>query len=149
MDTPAADAFARITELARAAFDQVNFLTDFTPERSILRLSAVYGVYQVRVVELISQNTRQYRYYVLRGEFVKVRFDNSPDPRAIRLRYGRISAEHANEPVPHLHRADKTQLFLTEDMTFEAFVDWLKANIEPYSEEESNANPAFSPSITS
>jgi hypothetical protein len=35
--------------------------------------------------------------------------------------------------VPHLHRADKTQLFLTEEMTFEAFVDWLKANVKPLS----------------
>jgi hypothetical protein len=119
--------------LARATFDQVESSTDFTPERAILRLSAVFGEYHVLAAELISQDARQYRYYVLRGEFVEAGFDNSPDPRAIQLKYGRIGAEHANEPVPHLHRADKTQLFLTEEMTFEAFVDWLKANVKPLS----------------
>ena len=37
---------------------------------AILRLSATYGAYQVRVTELISPDARQYRYYVLSGEFV-------------------------------------------------------------------------------
>jgi hypothetical protein len=68
---------------------------------------------------------------LLRGDWVEAGFDNSPDPRAIRLKYGRFGAEHAGEAVPHLHREDKTQLFLTDEMTFEAFVDWLKANIVP------------------
>jgi len=75
----------------------------------------------------------QYRYYVVRGEWVgsKLASDNSrhPDPRAIRLKYGHIGADHAGEPVPHLQRADKTQLFLTDEVTFEASVDWLKANL--------------------
>lgn len=130
MDTTPAEAFARITALARATFEQVRFSADYTPERAILRLRASYGAYQVLVTELISKGTRHYRYYLLRGEWVEAGFDDSPDPRAIRLKYGRIGAEHAGEPVPHLHRADKTQLFLTDKMTFEAFVDWLKANIE-------------------
>ncbi len=138
MDTTPADAFARITTLARATFDQVESFADFTPARAILRLSATYGAYQVLVTELISQDARQYRYYVLRGEFVEAGFDNSPDPRVIRLKYGRIGAEHANEPVPHLHRADKTQLLLTKDMTFEAFMDWLKANIKPHDDKREN-----------
>lgn len=36
--------------------------------------------------------------------------------------------EHAGENVPHLHREDKTNLYLTEEMTFQGFVDWLKGN---------------------
>ena len=84
MDATPADAFARITTLARANFDQVKSLTDFTPERAVLRLSAAYGVYRVVVTELISQ------------------------------------------------------VFLTEDMTFEAFVDWLKANVKPHGKGESD-----------
>ena len=131
MDTPSANAFDRIEALARETFEQVKPSVDFTPERAILRLRAVYGAYQVLVTELLSEGVRQYRYYVLRGEWVEAGFDNSPDPRAIQLKYGRIGADHAGEPVPHLHRADKTQLFLTDEMTFEAFVDWLKANLAP------------------
>jgi hypothetical protein len=131
LDTTPADAFARIEALSRETLEQVESSTDFTPERAILRLRAVYGAYQVLVTELLGEGARQYRYYVLRGEWVEAGFDNSPDPRAIRLKYKHIGAEHAGEAVPHLHRADKTQLFLTDEMTFEAFVDWLKANIEP------------------
>jgi hypothetical protein len=113
-------------------FEQVKSSTDYTPERAILRLRACYGAYQVLVTELISESARQYRYYVLRGDWVEAGFDNSPDPRAIRLKYGHIGEEHTGESVPHLHRVDKTQLFLTDEITFEAFVEWLKANIKPH-----------------
>ena len=132
MDATPADTFARITALASAIFEQVEYSTDYTPERAILRLHASYGAYQVLVTELFSEGTRQYRYYLLRGEWVEAGFDNSADPRAIRLRYGHIGAEHAGELIPHLHRADKTQILLTDEMTFEAFVDWLKTNVKPY-----------------
>ncbi len=131
MDTTPADTFALIAALARETFEQVKYSTDHTPERAILRLRASYGTYQVFVTELISENARQYRYYVLRGDWVEAGFDNSPDPRAIRLKYGHIGEEHTGESVPHLHRADKTQLFLTDEITFKAFVAWLKANIKP------------------
>lgn len=58
------------------------------------------------ITELFSE-LRKYRYYVLRGDWVEAGFDNSPDPRAIRLKYGRIGKEYANEYIPHLHRDDK------------------------------------------
>ena len=115
---------------AQATFHKVEYSADYTPERAILRLRGTYGAYQVLVTELIGEGARQYRYYLLRGEWVEAGFDNTPDPRAIRLKYGRIGAEHAGEPVPHLHRVDKTQLLLTDEMTFEAFVEWLKANVK-------------------
>lgn len=37
--------------------------------------------------------------------------------------------EHTGELVPHAHRMDKSEIVLTEEMTFEKFVDWLKANL--------------------
>jgi hypothetical protein len=83
----------------------------------------------VFVTELISDEGRQYRYYVLRGDWVEAGFDNSPDPRAIRLKYGSIGQTHAGEPIPHLHRKNKAELFLTDEMSFIAFVHWLKANL--------------------
>ena len=133
MDAKAANHFAGIIALAQGAFEQVEHVADATLERAILRLQAKYGVYQVLIAELFSDGMRKYRYYVLRGDWVEAGFDNSPDPRAIRLKYGRIGEEHGGEYVPHLHRSDKSQLSLTEDMTFAAFVDWLKANIQPIS----------------
>jgi hypothetical protein len=104
---------------------------DTTPARAILRLQARYGPYRIVVTELLSDGLRKYSYYVLHGNWVEAGFDNSPDPRAIRLKYGQIGAEHAGEPVPHLHQQDKTELSLTAEMTFETFVDWVTATIQP------------------
>ena len=88
-------------------------------------------MYRIVVTELFSDDIRKYHYYVLRGEWVEAGFDNSPDPRALRLKYGRIRRAHAGEPVPHLQRHDKTELSLTEEMTFEAFVHWLQSTLQP------------------
>jgi hypothetical protein len=60
---------------------------------------------------------------------VEAGFDNSPDPRAIRLKYGKIGKDHAGEQVPHLHLEDKTRLLLTDEMTFTSFVAWFKTNL--------------------
>ena len=133
MDAKTANHFAGIIALAQGVFEQVEHVADTTPKRAILRLQAKYGVYRVLITELFSDGMRKYRYYVLRGDWVEAGFDNSPDPRAIRLKYGRIGENHGGEYVPHLHRNDKSQLSLTEDMTFAAFVDWLQANIQPIS----------------
>ena len=95
-----------------------------------MRIDAEYGKYKILVTELFSDGLRKYRYYVLHGDWVEAGFDNSPDPRAIRLKYGEIGKEHAGEPVPHLHLEDKTRLSLTEEMTFADFVRWLNGNLE-------------------
>ena len=130
MDTKTTDHFADIITFAQAAFQQVEYVVDATPKRAILRLQARYGPYRVLVTELFSGEVRKYRYYVLSGSRVEAGFDNSADPRAIRLKYGKIGKEHAGEYVPHLHQDDKTRLSLTEEMSFVAFVNWLKANIQ-------------------
>jgi len=130
LDKETARHFAEIIELARAVFTQVTYQIDATPERSILRMEAEYGRYQILVTELFSDGLRKYRYYVLDGNRVEAGFDNSPDPRAIRLKYGEIGQEHTGESIPHLHLEDKTVLSLTEEMTFQEFVSWLMKNVK-------------------
>lgn len=130
MDSETAEYFAGLITLAKATFTQVEYSTDVTPERAILRLQARYGRHRVFVTELVSQEIRKYRYYVLSGNWIEAGFDNSPDPRALRLKYGRVGEEYAGEAIPHLHREDKTQLFLTEGMTFPSFTHWLQGNIQ-------------------
>lgn len=110
-------------------FDQVAVEMDTTPERSILCLQADYGPYRVFATELFSDAARKYQYYVLRDAWVEAGVDNSPDPRAIRLKYGEIGKEHAGEPIPHLHLENKTRLSLTEETSFTSFVEWLKKNL--------------------
>ena len=129
MDEKTSRHFAEIIELAKSVFENVTYEVDATPDRSILRINAEYGKYVILVTELLSDGLRKYRYYVLRDNWVEAGFDNAPDPRAIRLKYGQIGEEHAGENIPHLHREDKTQLHLTEEMTFAGFVDWLNTNL--------------------
>ena len=102
---------------------------DTTPARAILRIQAQYGPYRVFITELIDAHTRKYRYYVLHGNNVEVGFDNSPDPRALRLKYGRIRETHVGEPIPRLHLVNKTHLELTEEISFTAFIDWLQQHL--------------------
>ncbi|HKZ43137.1 MAG TPA: hypothetical protein VI753_06005 [Anaerolineales bacterium] len=129
MDEKASRHFAEIIELAQSVFENVVYEIDTTPNRAILRIEAEYGEYQILVTELFSDGLRKYRYYVMRGNWVEAGFDNSPDPRAIRLKYGKIGKEHAGENIPHSHREDKTRLYLTEEMAFADFVRWLKSNL--------------------
>ena len=129
MDEKTSRHFTEIIELAVSVFGNIVYEIDETPDRSILRINAEYGKYQILVTELFSDGIRKYRYYVMRGNWVEAGFDNAPDPRALKLKYGKIGEEHAGENVPHLHREDKTQLYLTEEMTFAGFVDWLKSNL--------------------
>ena len=129
MDEKTSRHFAEIIKLAESVFENVVYEIDATPDRSILRIEAEYGKYQILVTELFSDGLRKYRYYMMRGDRVEAGFDNAPDPRAIRLKYEKIGEEHTGENVPHLHREDKTQLHLTEEMTFQDFVDWVKSNL--------------------
>jgi hypothetical protein len=133
LDAEIAAYFAEVIELARSAFEAVEYDIDATPQRSILRLQANYGTYRIIVTELFSQTVRKYRYYLIRGNYVEAGFDNSPDPRAIRLKYGSIQREYANEQIPHLHLVDKTDLILTNAMTFENFIEWIQDNQESFS----------------
>ena len=129
MDEKTSRHFAEIIELAQSVFENITYEIDATPDRSILRIEAEYGKYQILVTELFSDGLRKYRYYVLRVDWVEAGFDNAPDPRAINLKYGKIGEEHAGENIPHLHREDKTLLYITEEMTFADFVQWLKGNL--------------------
>ncbi len=125
MDTQTHHDFTRIVQQARAVFTDVTVVTDATPERAILSLQATCGSYRVFVTELRDATTRKYRYYVLKDAWVEAGFDNSPDPRALRLKYGRIG-DHAGELVPHLHRENKQHLELTGEMSMEKFVQWIR-----------------------
>lgn len=116
--------------LVRSRLDDVQVIEqDHAPERSILRLGARYVRFVVLITEIVTRELRKYRYYVLDGDRVVVGFDNAPDPRALRAKYGRIGQEHAGEMIPHLHLEDKTQLVLTEEMDCQAFLSWLTTHL--------------------
>ena len=129
MDAQTRNDFADIIRQAQSAFSEVEYTIDTTPERAILRLQGLYGTYRIFITELIDAQRRKYRYYVIEGERVEVGFDNSPDPRALRLKYGRIGTEHAGECIPHRHDQNKTRLELTGEMDVAQFITWIHANL--------------------
>ena len=129
METETTKYFDDLIKLAQSFFDEVEYEIDRSPERSILRITAEYGPYRVFIAELLTYLEREYRYYLLRGNWVEAGFDNSPDPHAIRLKYGKIGKEHVGEYVPHLHLEDKTRLELTDETTLFSFVTWIEENI--------------------
>jgi hypothetical protein len=55
-------------------------------------------------------------------------FDNSPDARALRLKYHKIG-QHAGELIPHCHRENKQHTELTDEMTMEMFVQWIREHV--------------------
>jgi phosphatidylserine/phosphatidylglycerophosphate/cardiolipin synthase-like enzyme len=125
LDAYPPNTFADIIEDAQAHFTQVVVDINATPQRAILQIRAYYGFYRIFITELIDAHRRQYRYYVLYDQYVEAGFDNSPDPRALRLKYGQIGSQHAGEHIPHLHRANKTELLLTDEIHFRDFMAWL------------------------
>jgi hypothetical protein len=129
LETHPGKDFSDIIRLAQTIFAQVVNEIDTSPMRAILRMQAQYGPYRIFVTELTDQNSRKYRYYVLREANIEAGFDNAPDPRALRLKYGQIGDEHVGELIPHLHRANKTELSLTNEMFFADFVAWLQQNL--------------------
>ncbi len=129
MDPEATDHFIRIAEQARALLENVVIATDTTPERSFLRLTAEYGSRRIVAKEIMTVGERRYSYYILRGSYVEAGFDNSPDPQAIRLKFGQIGYSYAQERVPHLHTENKQKLVLTDEIDFNSFLEWLIQNV--------------------
>jgi hypothetical protein len=61
LDEKTSRHFAEIIELAESVFENVIYEIDATPDRSILRIDAEYGKYQIFVTELFSAGIRKYR----------------------------------------------------------------------------------------
>lgn len=105
-------------------------LRDERPKRSLLELWGQWGSYRVRLYEIVGPSlTRKYAYYVLDNHRIIVGFDNAPDLRALRLKHGKRFAQHLQEPVPHRHGVDKTDIELTDEVTCEKFIEWVQKNL--------------------
>jgi hypothetical protein len=93
-----------------------------------LRVGGGHIVLSYQKIHLADGN-RRYAYYVLDvGNRLVQGFDNSPDIRAVKLRYGKDYHQHMHERVPHQHSAEDA-LILTESISFDAFIVWLKENL--------------------
>jgi SAM-dependent methyltransferase len=130
LDSGTRKDFSRLIALVKANFQQVRVTKeDETPQRSILELFCTYGRYAIRIYEIVSDVGRKYSYYVFDGDYIVAGFDNSADLTAIHLKYGRDYKFHRHELTPHLHTENKTKLELTDEMTCQDFIEWVKANL--------------------
>jgi hypothetical protein len=100
-----------------------------TSRRAILELRGIWERYTIRLVEIVTPDGREYRYYVFDGAYIVAGFNNHADLSAIRLRYGADWKQHRYEPISHLHLENKTKLELTEEMTCQQFLTWMELNL--------------------
>ena len=132
MDTGIAAHFDGLILLARAHLASVEVVRrDVTSRRAILELRGSWERYTIRLVEIVTPDGREYRYYVFDGTYIVAGFDNHADLSAIRLCYGADWKQHRYEPIPHLHLENKTKLELTEDMTCQQLLTWMELNLRP------------------
>jgi hypothetical protein len=131
MARPPGAALDTLIAKAQATLQNVRLVRrDERPARALIDLEGWWGPYRVIVSEIhLADGGVRYAYYVLDAEDHLVQgFDNSPDIRAIKLRYGKDYRQHLQERVPHQHSAEDA-LSLTEPMSLDAFIAWLKAKL--------------------
>lgn len=131
MVEPVGAALDALIAKARTALQEVRLVRrDERPTRALIDLEGRFRSYRIIISEIhLADGHVRYAYYVLDAENRLVQgFDNSPDIRAIKLRYGKDYRQHLQERVPHQHSAGDA-LTLTEPMNFDAFVVWLGSNL--------------------
>jgi len=130
MATPFTEAIGRVVALFEATFAHPIILRrEERPNLALIEMDGTYGVYRVHLREIWqTDSARKYAYYVLHQSDVVIGFDNAPDPRALRLKYGKDYVRHRLELIPHRHTEGKRALELTDEMDCAAFVTWLKEN---------------------
>jgi len=119
---------ARIQNL----FNDVSIIRyDVSWKRAIIDLEGYWKDYRIIVSEIHrSDQEMRYAYYVLdaNGKVVHA-FDNSPDNKAIKQKYGTDWKSYIREEVPHQHDAQDNLTLTPMPMTFEIFVKWIKENL--------------------
>ncbi len=123
----------RTDELVELAYKNLSGVRVLRHEVSIERwrvdLTGYFGDYLVHISEISAIDWRKYAYYVLLDNNIVIGFDNSPDVYAIEMKYPETPQAHRHEKIPHRHGTDKGDLVLTDEMTFEKFIEWLKTNL--------------------
>jgi hypothetical protein len=121
---------ALIAEAKQALTDFKLIDRDVNEKRALIKFEGQWQKYRLVISEVHRPDgTRRYTYYVLNRNNKHIhRFDNAGDKKAIKLRYGPNWKSHQHTEIPHQHNAHG-QITLTEVMTFETFIQWLKDNL--------------------
>ena len=124
MDAEVGRHFAAVIDLARQKLDQVEIVQeDISLARAILELHGLLGSYDIRIKEIFSAEGKLYSYYVLSEGQVVVGFDNYPDRRVLREKFGRQFTAHLHERIPHRHTQRKSSVEVTEEYGVKRFLE--------------------------
>ena len=130
MEEDRTGAIRELIRKARAEFCDVRILSwDVSPIRSRLKLRGRWHQYEIAISEVVLPQRRVYSYYVLKGGEVVVGFDNTADREVLRKVYGSDFGRHLYDLIPHRHGLRKQTCEITDEMTFDDFVDWLHNNL--------------------
>jgi hypothetical protein len=127
MDGEAEKYFNRIIDLAKKSLQSVKIVEyDISYRRAFLKIKANHKGFDVRITEVLDKDGRKYSYYLLRGGKVILGFDNAPDIRALKAKYGSQFRNHFGENVPHRHGKKKETINLTAEMEFTDFLNEIR-----------------------
>jgi hypothetical protein len=131
MAQPPRQYFASLTILVQVTLDKTSFTRlHFNPDRAIWEVHGFWEGYDIRLKEIFTELGRMYSYYVINDGQVVVGFDNYPDRRVLRQKYGAEFTAHLSQLIPHKHGARKITVELTETMDVKKFLDYLDTEIK-------------------
>ena len=114
----------QVFDLARQHFSDLQMVARaVTDEWGLIQLRGNFRDLDIAITEVMRPTGRKYSYYLLKDGRVLLGLDNSPDRKALRLKFGETFSQHLYELVPHQHAEDKLNLKLTEEQTLEDFVN--------------------------
>jgi len=115
--------FAQVIESARRVLEPMTIIQhDLDPDRGIVEIHGRFGALDVRIKEIITTESRLYSYYILSEGTVVVGFDNYPDRRVLRERWGEEFAAHQHEHIPHRHGQNKLTVAITDEYSVKRFL---------------------------
>lgn len=128
MEREVRESFSELIEAARGELEDVKILKhEVSAKRSILKIDAAFRGCKVSIKRAINRRRELYSYYLIKDRTVLVGYDNSPDKKALVLKYGEKDyTRHIHEAVPHVHTEDKKSIALTEEYNLEKFLQEIK-----------------------
>ncbi len=115
MDEDTRAHFETIAAFARSRLEQMRVVQfDITASRSILEIHGKFRDCDVRLKEIHAPSGSLYSYYILEQGVVVVGFDNYPDVRVIKAKFGNQYKKHLGALVPHRHSREKKSVDLLE-----------------------------------
>lgn len=122
MDRDPREHFEEVIALAHVQVVQ----NDVTASRAILQIRGRFRGLDATIKEIRAASGVLYSYYLLKSGTVIVGFDNYPDMRCIKAKFGRQYKRHLGVLIPHRHGRGKKSVDLTAEYSAEEFLEGLE-----------------------